>query len=108
MTPDFDRSEKVKAILSDEISYWQKRKAEAVGDEVVKIRGAIEFLMMKSGKPETITAEALREEFKLQKVRAGTAEFKDREFDLIARNRAVKICEAVIRLGKIIVSLDGK
>ena len=101
------RSDKVIEIIADEISIWAGRhKAEPNGKEKIKIHGAICTLMVFSGIPSQITREFLLQEHKFYKERAENGETKDRELDLIARNRAVKSCEAIVSLGKRIVELD--
>ena len=102
------RSEKVKEIIAEEISLWTERhKAEPDGKEKIKIHGAISLLMVLSGIPNQITREFLLQEYKYYKRRAENAEIKDRELDLIARNRAVKSCEMLVSLGKKIAELEA-
>lgn len=101
------RSDEVKEIIAEEIALWtEKHKAEPDAKEKIKIHGAISLLMVLAGIPGQITREFLINEYNYYKRRAENAEIRDRELDLIARNRAVKSCEAIVSLGKRIVELD--
>lgn len=99
-------TEEIKSIIAENITYWQKKADDS--EEGYKHHGAVCELMHLSGKPELITPEYLREQWKEKKKRANTSEFENRTFDLMARNRAVKACDAIAALGRQIVELDKK
>ena len=102
-----DNIEQVKNILAEELGYWNNlKKNEADPTEKTKLHGACCELLMYAGKPELITAEYLRERYKAVLLRSKTPDLKNRELDLIARNRAVKVCMAIARLGKKIKILE--
>ena len=101
-----NRSEKVKEIIAEEIFSWKMKHKEVSISEQIKIRKAINVLMLLSGKPDEVTVGSLRKEYGMHKKRSETAELPDRELDIIARNRAAKACKAIAVLGKRIKELD--
>jgi len=104
-----DRTELVKDILSEELRYWNKlRAAEKNPEERIKLHGACCEILMYAGFPERITTEYLREQYRTKIARTKNPAIKSRELDLIARNRAVKVCAAIARLGNRIKSIDKK
>ena len=96
-----DRLEQVKDILSEELHHWMVRKSFLcwTPEEKTKLHGACCELMMYAGFPEKITAEYLRERYRMKIGRTKKAATKNHETDLVARNRAVKACAAIQRLG---------
>jgi len=102
-----DKLEETKNIIAAELGYWtRKREDEKDLDEKIKLHGACCEIMMYAGFPDKITADYLRGRYKIRKARADSPDLPDRALDLVARNRAVKACAAIIKLGKKINELE--
>jgi hypothetical protein len=100
------RSEKVKEIISEEISHWVQLQSKADMEGRYHMGLAVSLLMRWAGKPELITPDKLRTEYKNQRHRANTAELPDAKLDTDARKRAAYACDMVERLGKLIIKID--
>lgn len=96
----------IESLIADEIAKWEAEASVASESERIKIHGAVSLLSVLAGIPKQITAEFLRNEYKYYKERAEHPCTKDRELAIINQNRAVKSCEAIVRLGKRVVELD--
>lgn len=104
-----DRIESIKKIIAEELGHWNRlHRDEKNQDEKTKLHGACCELLMYEGFPERITTEYLRGQYRMALGRTKNLELKDRELDLVARNRAVKVCAAITKSGKRIKALDKK
>lgn len=99
-------TEEIITIIAEEIASWKQKEFEADDSEKYKYHGAMCELMRLSGRPDQITTEYLREQWKESRRRSKVSEIENRELDLIARNRAVKACDAIAVLAKRISALD--
>lgn len=91
-------------LINSELDYWRKKKRESTGEESVKIDGAIAELL--HYEPENVNRDYLAKRYKRKLKRSKTPRLKNRALDLIARNRAVKACESIARLGRKVSELD--
>lgn len=98
--------DQIKELIAQEIGFWNRLRSEAEPEEKVKIDGAISELLMYAGHPEEITSDYLRERYRQKQARIKNPEIKNRELDLLARNRAVKAKAAIERLGKAVAAID--
>lgn len=104
-----DRLEQIKDIIAEELGHWARlHSAETDPEEKIKLHGAVCELLMYAGFPDKITADYLRDQYKIRLERSKTPALSNRDLDLTARNRAVKACAAIIKLGRRIAALDKK
>ena len=103
-----NREQNIINMIAEELGRWMVKHDEAIGEEKYIVHGAVQCLVNLSGKPGLITREYLLKQFNEHKGRRDRDEIADRHWELKAKNRAGKACEAIISLGKRIVELDKK